>query len=244
LNRLKTEFLGNVSHELKTPLAVMLSVAQNAGRELEKRDKGDPLASDMKILSSENERLGLMVTQILDATRIEENSMIWNMRECEIGEIIQTTKATYYPLLKKNGNRLVIQPSLDMPPVYADPDRVSQVLVNLLQNAIRHTQGGTITIGARTVTHDSESGEREMVEVSVADTGEGIEPERLPHIFERFVSRDSGKKARSRRDTGTGLGLYICKHIAESQGGAIAIESEPGKGTTVRFTIPVHQGVE
>lgn len=232
LNRRKTEFLGNVSHEFKTPLTVMLGVAQNTRRVLENRDAADELVPEMKLLASEIDRLGLMVTQILDATRIEENSMIWNMEECSIEEIIQTTIATYYPMLKKNNNRLAARPGGDLPAVCADPQRISQVLVNLMQNAIRHTHGGNITIAAKQ--------DGAFVQVSVADTGEGIEPEYLPHIFERYKSHSGGKKAHGRRDTGTGLGLFICKHIVENHGGEITAMSEIGQGTTVSFTIPVH----
>lgn len=236
INRLKTEFLGNVSHELKTPLAVMMSISQNAGRELSNREHSEELIKDMRLLASENQRLSLMVTQILDVTRIEENSMVWNPMECNISEIIQTTKATYYPLLKKNGNRLVIEPCEDLPPAHADPDRISQVIVNLLQNAIRHTINGQITI--------STSEQNGFIEISVSDTGSGIEKERMPYIFERFKSHDSNKKAGTSRDTGSGLGLFICKHIVNNMGGSISIDSELGKGTTVRFSLPVHQSVD
>lgn len=232
INQLKTEFLGNVSHELKTPLTVMMGISQNARRRLEEHSLADELIPDMKLLASEADRLSLMVGQVLDITRIEEGRMAWDMRECSVEEIIQSTVSDYYPLLKKNGNRLIVKPCEELPEVQADAHRLSQVLVNLLQNAIRHTLNGTITISAREIAG--------AVEVTVADTGEGIEPERLPLIFERFTSRDS-KKSRSGKDTGTGLGLYICKHIVETHGGEIAVESKPGSGTTVRFTIPLPQ---
>lgn len=231
LNRLKTEFLGNVSHELKTPLAVMMGVAQNTKHSLEKRDVADELIGEMKLLASEAERLSLMVSQVLDITRIEEGSMSIHLQNCSIREIIQITIDTYYPQLKKNGNRLAICVDDELPEVSADAGRVTQVLVNLLQNAIRHTLNGTITISAKL--HGA------FVCVMVKDTGEGILPERLPFIFERFKSHDSAKKAHTGTDTGTGLGLFICKHIVEAHGGEITVTSEPGGGTNAAFTIPV-----
>ena len=234
LNRLKTEFLGNVSHELKTPLAVMMGTAQGAQRTLKEGPWADgELTPAMKLITSEAERLSLMISQVLDVTRIEENRMVWNMGACSANEIIQRTIATYYPLLKKNGNRLVIRQNDDIPLVTADAERISQVLVNLLQNAIRHTHEGEITI-----TSEEEAG---FVRISVSDTGEGIEPARQPLLFERFKSWGS-KKGPVGKDAGTGLGLYICRHIVEAHGGKIAVESAPDRGTTISFTIPADPG--
>ncbi|MDL2263593.1 HAMP domain-containing histidine kinase [Synergistaceae bacterium OttesenSCG-928-I11] len=229
LHRLKTEFLGNVAHELKTPIAVMMGIAQNARRHATDLDDADGLAADLGILASENARLGLLVEQILDATRIDEGRMACDPRPASVEEIVQSTVNAYYPLLKKNGNRFEIRVSDDLPEVWADPRRVSQVLINLMQNAIRHTRNGKIALTAVP--------EGDFAVVTLRDSGEGIAPERLPHIFERYKSRESAGKG-SESDTGTGLGLYICRHIARAHGGDIAVSSEPGVGTEVRFTLP------
>jgi signal transduction histidine kinase len=129
---------------------------------------------------------------------------------------------------------LILNLNDDLPEVTADANRIRQVLVNLLQNAISHTSEGTITISAEAAD--------DFVKISVADTGEGIETERLPIIFERFKSRDSGIRIGNKRATGrgagTGLGLYICRHIVEAHGGRIVVSSEVGAGTEVSFTIP------
>lgn len=231
INQLKTEFLSNVSHELKTPLTVMSVIAQQSKSGLNEYPELAEMSEQMHVIAAEADRLGLMVAQVLDMTRIEEGRMVVMLRSCNISEIIQSTMNTYYPLLKKNSNRLVLTPCDELPDVFADPDRVAQILVNLLQNAIRHTSGGTITVSAE------RSGD--YIAVTVQDTGEGIEPERLPLLFKRFESRDS-KKERKTKDTGTGLGLYICKHIVETHNGEISIESELGKGTAVTFTLPTH----
>ncbi len=111
---------------------------------------------------------------------------------------------------------------------------MSQVLVNLISNAAKHTRDGGITISAKT--------EGDFAVVTVTDTGEGIAPERLPLLFERFKSHDSeNEKLSAGRETGTGLGLYICKHIIDALGGEISISSSVGKGTAVSFTLPTQK---
>ena len=107
--------------------------------------------------------------------------------------------------------------------MFGDADLLTQVLTNLLQNAGRHTENGAVTISAARTDHE--------IAVEVRDTGRGISPQLLPHVFERGVSTD-----------GTGFGLYLCKTVVESHGGRILIESAPGKGTAVCFTLPIYEG--
>lgn len=229
LNRMKTEFLGNVSHELKTPLTVMSGYAQTTRQLAQKPDTLDAeqVSRRMTLISSEAERLSLMVGQILDVTRMEEGRMVMEPVRCYAEESIHAAVSIHYPILNKNRSRLNIRMESGLPAVYADPARLSQVIVNLISNAVRFTTDGVITISAK----PSESG----LLICVSDTGCGIEAQRLPHIFERY-----GKKQKSGggQDTGTGLGLCICRHIVEQHGGAIWIESEEGHGTSVFFTLP------
>lgn len=222
LNRLKTEFLGNVSHELKTPLTVVsghaqLICSQLAGPEYAAiRDKS-------RIISSEADRLALMVGQVLDVTRIEEKKILLEKRLCHIDELIYQAVETHFPILNKGGNRLEINVGLDLPKVNADPGRITQVLVNVVTNALHHTKQGIITISAKEVD--------ETMEISVSDTGKGIPEGELPKLFTRYRSGSGG--------AGTGLGLYICKYLVEEHGGAIRVESTVGKGTTVTFSLPL-----
>ena len=231
LNNMKTEFLGNISHELKTPLTVISGYAQLSERQLEVAGKPEDagIIDKMKFISSEAERLGLMVGQILDVSRIEEGRMFVSPKPCYCDEIIHSTIKTNFPILNKNKNKLEIQIEKDLPMILADPLRISQVIINLIANAIRYTTKGTITVSA--------AGKAGFVEINISDTGSGISPAVLPHIFERY----STSKAGDGRDTGTGLGLFICKFIIEEHGGSIAVESESGKGTTMRFTVPIAQ---
>lgn len=254
INRLKTEFLGNVSHELKTPLTVMSGYAQTTKQLAGNPDtpEGSEVSRRMTLISSEAERLALMVGQVLDVTRMEEGRMVMEPVRCYVDEIIHAAVETHYPILNKNQNRLDIRIESGLPAVHADPVRISQVIVNLISNAVRFTANGLITVSARR--------EGPHILVCVSDTGVGIAAERLPHIFERYstnnewqapslmlkqrVARSANhsyvqQKSGGGQDTGTGLGLYICKHIVEQHGGTIWIKSEEGHGTDLFFTLPV-----
>jgi signal transduction histidine kinase len=222
LNRMKTEFLGNVSHELKTPLTVVSGHAQLLGAQLVGKEMA-AARDKSRIISSEADRLALMVGQVLDVTRIEENRLTVEKRPCHIDELIYNAVEMHFPILNKAGNRLEIHAALDLPVVACDPGRITQVLVNLIANALRHTEQGEVTIAAK---------ERDgFMEVSVSDTGAGISPDELSHLFTRYRP-GSGK-------TGTGLGLYICKYLVEEHGGNIRVESALGKGTAFTFSLPL-----
>lgn len=168
--------------------------------------------------------MAMMVSQILDVTRIEEGRMNFEKSPCDIDEIVRETVESYFSVLNKNNNRLILRIPIDIPNVSADYSRLQRVFVNLISNALRHTKNGAILIKA-------EQNEK-YVTVTVKDNGCGISPEDLPHIWERYYK---GKNS----VTGTGLGLFICKFIVESHGGEIRAESEFGKGTSFIFTLPI-----
>lgn len=223
-NRMKTAFLSDASHELKTPLAAMSGYAQNAEIDLLNGSSTAQIQEKLKRISSESNRMALMVTQILDATRIEEGRMVLDLTSCDIESLVREAIETYFAVLNKNNNRLVLRIPLDLPKVEADSSRMQRVFVNLISNALKHTRNGTILIKA-----EEEEG---FVRVTVKDTGSGISEEDMPHIWERYYK---GKHS----ETGTGLGLFICKFIIESHGGKIWAESETGKGTAFIFTLPI-----
>ena len=223
VNAMKTTFLSDASHELKTPLAAMSGYAQDAELDLMQGGDRATVQNKLRRISSEANRMALMVTQILDATRIEEGRMVLEKAPCDLDSLVRKTVETYFAVLNKNNNRLILRIPIDLPKVNADSTRLQRVFVNLISNALKHTKNGTVLIKAEA--------DKDTVTVTVKDTGCGISPEDLPHIWERYYK---GKHS----ETGTGLGLFICKFIVESHGGTIDVESEEGKGTAFTFTLP------
>lgn len=233
INQNKTEFLSNISHELKTPLTVINSRIHTTSKELENYPQLTETQKSMKLISGEVERMGLMVSQLLDISRIDEGRMLMEFASEDIVEIIHSTMDIYYPVFSKNRNQLTLVCNENIAKAQCDRIRIMQVLVNLIGNAVRNTRDGTITVAAET------KGKEAVITVS--DTGEGIAAERIPYIFERYKSHKEvqTKETRAGWDTGTGLGLFICKHIVEAHGGRIWIDSELGIGTNARFTLPL-----
>ena len=223
-NRMKTTFLSDVSHELKTPLAAMSGYAQNAEISIANGEDSGIVQQQLRRISAEANRMALMVTQILDATRIEEGRLVLEKTPCDLESIVRNTAETYFAVLNKNNNRLLIKIPLELPKICADSASLQRVFVNLISNAMKHTHDGNILIKA-----EEADG---FVTVTVKDAGCGISPEDLPHIWERYYKGSDS-------ETGTGLGLYICKFIIGSHGGKIDVESEVGKGTAFIFTLPV-----
>ena len=206
-NRMKTAFLSDASHELKTPLAAMSGYAQNAEMDLANGGSTALVQEKLKRISSESNRMALL-----------------ELAPCDIESLVRETVETYFAVLNKNNNRLALRIPLELPKVEADSSRLQRVFVNLISNALKHTKNGTILVKAEE--------EDSFVKVAVKDTGSGISEEDMPHIWERYYK---GKHS----ETGTGLGLFICKFIIESHGGKIWAESEVGKGTAFMFTLPI-----
>lgn len=231
LNRMKTEFLGNISHELKTPLTVVSSHVQQARNSLPLQPGLEDTVRSMQLIDGETARMALMVSQLLDVSRIDEGRMIIGRQQESMVEIIQSALDEYYPVFSKNHNTLYFKKEGDIPAVWCDRQRITQVLINLITNAVRHTREGRITV--------SVSAQDYHAVVTVSDTGEGMGPERISHLFERYYSPPAGEQnTPTGSNTGTGLGLYICKYIVEAHGGVITVASQPGQGTTVKFTLP------
>lgn len=227
----RAEFLALVAHELNTPLAVIRTHADEAGLDLERREAGSSrAASDLGVIGVETDRLGRLVSQLLDLGRISEGRLSLDLRPVNLDMLIQQTLQAYSHLLTLHDNTLVVPSRSAAPVVLADRERITQVLVNLLSNASRHTHGGTISVAVT-----ERSG---MAQVSVSDTGEGIAPDILEQLG-RHTVRTRPDGVRSARDTGLGIGLLISREIAVGHGGDLTFESTPGVGTTVRLTLPL-----
>lgn len=226
LNHLKTDFLSNVSHEMKTPLTVVSNYAQLTRRHAEQAQLPDEyIVQKMKLVTSEAERMSLMVNQLLEFTRMKSPDIEYHFGWVDIPALICCTMDTYFPILNKNHNTLTLDLSNSLPVVWADETRIIQVLVNLVSNAVKFTKNGKITMGTQ-LCEDTKS-----LKIYVEDTGMGMDENQLAHVFERFYT--SGLEANS----GTGLGLHICEKIIEAHGSKINIQSRYGEGTKVYFLL-------
>jgi signal transduction histidine kinase len=219
------EFLANVSHELKTPLTSIRGFSQAMVDGTLADRAGQERAA--RVIEAESRRVLHLVEELLDLSRIESGQEEMARAPVKLEELFQHVGDVFSLRSRETGVALEIA-SPQVPDVLGDFDRLEQVLGNLLDNAFRHTPaGGTVRLTAR------EAADR-MVEVSVADTGEGIPPEELPRVFDRFYRGDLAGPLR-----GTGLGLAVSREIARAHGGDIRAESEPGSGTRFVFTLPI-----
>jgi signal transduction histidine kinase len=225
LEAVRRDFVANVSHELRTPLTIVGGFAETL------QDPGVPADKRVEFartIFSSTQRMQRIVDELLDLSRIESGH--WKPRPQPIsmadaaGEIF----GRIGPAATKKGITLETDFGPDAQTIYADRTALEQILLNLVENALRYTgEGGRITL--RTVRQDN------GVALSVSDTGSGIPPEHLPRIFERFYRVDSG---RSREAGGTGLGLAIVRHLMEAHGGTVTVDSAVGVGTTIRNFFP------
>jgi two-component system, OmpR family, phosphate regulon sensor histidine kinase PhoR len=225
LETVRTEFVANVSHELRTPLTAIHGYLETLlGGGLEETENARRF---LEIVFRHTERLGRLLDDLTDLSNIELGRIRLQMGPVAVPEVVASVVGIMSRRAETRGVTLLAPPAADLPEVTADHDRLEQILINLVDNAIKYTDaGGRVTVSAR--------GVGGLVEIAVTDTGVGIPPADLPRITERFYRVD---KARSRELGGTGLGLAIVKHLVIAHGGDLTIESEPGRGTTVRFTL-------
>jgi signal transduction histidine kinase len=232
-DRAKTAFISDVSHELRTPLTVIKGTVETL-----QDGAMDDLAGRGLLLNSmarETERLIKLVNDLLVLTRADAGALNLQHVPVDLGELVRSRCENIKILANSRQVNLHweihSQPEQNSISVYADPDRITQVLDNLLENAVRYSlPGGTVTI-----TLDSEP---DRVVCRVTDEGSGIPPEQLPFIFERFYRVD---RARGHAEGGAGLGLSIARSLVLAHGGGINAVSEEGKGTTVTFWLPNHK---
>jgi signal transduction histidine kinase len=260
-NESKSRFLSSVSHELRTPLTSVVGFSKLISKRL-----GDVVfpaidASDdpkleramrqvqenLTIIVEEGERLTGLINDTLDLAKIEAGRMDWRADPVAIGEVIERATASTAALLRPDadgdaGPRLVVDIAPELPTIVGDRDRLIQVVINLISNAVKFTPTGAITIIAWHEPHAAASGgppggpSGGEIHVAVSDTGAGIAPEDQALVFERFGQASDTLSPTPR---GTGLGLPICREIVEHHGGRLWLESELGAGSTFQFTLPV-----
>jgi two-component system sensor histidine kinase KdpD len=224
---LKSALLAAVSHDLRTPLAAIKASATSL---LDGSIEWDEEARQefLQAIDEETDRLSLMVSNLLDLSRIEGGALRPDKEWYDVAELVADVADRMDAIAAAHVLTTRVEP--DLPLAYFDYVEIAQVLVNLVQNAVKYTPPGTrITVAARRA--------GDAIEFAVSDTGPGISPQKLPRLFEKFYRADE-----SGRVQGTGIGLAICKGLVEAHGGRIWVESRVGEGTTFRFTIPIDRG--
>lgn len=228
LDKLRKDFLANVSHELRTPLSMMQGYSEALIDDI----VGDPQERKelAQVIYDESLRMSRLVNELLDLARMEAGNVELHLQRMDIDPVIQRTVRKFVNYAKEEDVELIENLTPTKYRYEIDPDRIEQILTNLIDNAIRHNaKNGTVTISS--VEEDSQ------LKVSVQDTGSGIPEEDLPFIFERFYKADKAR-TRGKSGKGTGLGLSIVKHLVEAHGGQIYVHSKEGEGTTFFFKLP------
>ncbi|MHC5675963.1 response regulator [Nostoc sp.] len=240
IDQMKTDFISTVSHELRTPLTSVLGFASiikekletdvfpllsTEERKLQKTIKR--VGDNLNIIVSEAERLTYLINDVLDIAKMEAGKVEWQMQPIDPSELLDLATNSTAGLFQTNGLELVSKIEPGLPQIVGDRNRLLQVLINLISNAVKFTESGSVICRVKR--------ENNGVCISVIDTGVGIAPEDQPKVFEKF--RQVGDTLTD-KPKGTGLGLPICKQIVDHHGGRIWVESEPGNGSTFSFIIP------
>jgi signal transduction histidine kinase len=224
----KSQFLANMSHELRTPLNAIIGVSEMLREDAEalKQDT-EPLD---RVLGAGRHLLAL-INDILDLSKIEAGRMELQLETFPLAPLIADVVKTIEPLAAKNANQVAVKCVGAIGTLHTDQMRLRQALLNLMSNANKFTERGTIAIDARQGQEDG----RDCVIIAVADTGIGMTPEQKGKLFQEFSQASSGTAAKY---GGTGLGLAISKRFCQMMGGDITIESEPGHGSTFTIRLP------
>lgn len=244
LDALKSSFVSSVSHEVRTPLTSILGFTRLIERDFHKHflplvqdsrvlaAKGNRIVANLRVIDREGDRLKRLINDFLDLAKIEYGSLRWQDAWISVGELCgQVADAVQGMFSERPGLAFVLDLAPGLPELWIDPDRMQQVLFNLVGNAVKFTPAGSITL------HVSPETDRSL-HLAVSDTGIGIAPQDLERIFDKFHQVQQNP-ATVDQPRGTGLGLTICRQIVQHYGGAIWAESEPGQGSTFHITLPV-----
>lgn len=219
----RRELVSDLSHELRTPLTILKGYLEGLAD-----GTIEPSSDIYQRLSRETTRMQRLVNDLQELSKMEAGYLPIDARPIELRPLLASIIQRFADQLMENNPQLRLICPADVPRVMADPERVEQIMVNLLGNALRYTPEGSITVEVYA--------EGDKVWTAVIDTGTGIAEADLPHVFERFWRAD---RSRDRHSGGTGIGLAICRRLVELQGGSIEVQSQLGKGTAFRFSLPV-----
>jgi len=226
VEKIKRDLVSSVSHELRTPLTSIKGFAETLEEEMEGKNR-----HYVEIIKRNTDRLINIVRDLLLLAQLEEKGVELEIEEVDLKALAEQTMRIFDAQAKEKNLALRLESPADLPPVLADPFKIEQVLINLLDNAIKYTDKGEVSLVLGRSDQD--------VTIAVHDTGIGMPKEKLSRIFERFYVID---KSRSRKTGGTGLGLSIVKHIALLHGGEVSVESAPGAGSHFHVRLPVRSG--
>jgi two-component system OmpR family sensor kinase/two-component system sensor histidine kinase BaeS len=236
-HELRRTMVADIAHELRTPISVLQGNIRAILDDVYPLEK-----AEIATIYDETLLLSRLVNDLRELAQAEAGQLSLNMQPTDIKQVIERSTMLFADLVAERGIAFATVVPDTLPPVQGDPDRLQQVVYNLLSNALRHTpQGGSITLCAEhggTLPAGAEVS-RQTVRVAVRDSGSGIAAEHIPHVFERFWRAD---KSRSREHGGSGLGLAITRHLVEAQGGSIGVESEVGHGSCFWFVLPLWGG--
>jgi hypothetical protein len=232
----KSQFLANMSHELRTPLNAIIGYSEILQEET--ADAGqDQYQEDLQRITSAGRHLLMLINDILDLSKIEAGQMDLFYEDVELGPLIADVVSTLRPVIEKNQNRITVEKEGDLGVVRVDATKLRQSIFNLLSNAAKFTQSGSITL---TASRERSAGS-DLVTLQVRDTGIGIKPEHLRELFTPFKQADSST---ARRYGGTGLGLAITARFCRMMGGDVAVQSQVGAGSTFTITLPGRPSAE
>jgi signal transduction histidine kinase len=229
-SRAKSAFLANMSHELRTPLNAIIGYSEMLQEEA--ADLGEASCiPDLQKIHAAGQHLLRLINDILDLSKVEAGKMDLYVETFGVAALIRDVQAIVALLVEKNANELVVRVDGDLGTMDADLTKVRQTLFNLLSNAAKFTERGTITLAARREPVDG----RDWLEFEVSDTGIGMTPEQLGKLFQAFSQADASTR---HKYGGTGLGLAISRRFCQLMGGDVTVESEYGKGSTFAMRLP------
>jgi len=233
LRQMRTEFIDNLSHELRTPISTVTLLAETLSREAQLAEVPERIRDRIARIEVETGHLAQMVNELLDLARIEGWTQLRLADDIDLAVLAAASAERLRLFAERQGVTLLVDVEPGIPHVVGDEDRLGQVLVNLVHNAVKFSpDGGVVRIGV-----GRSPGDESFAAVAVQDHGIGIARADRPRVFERFYKVDRARV----RGGGTGLGLAISRHIIEGHGGSIGVESEEGRGSTFTFTIPFSQ---
>ena len=231
-NRAKSLFLANISHELRTPLNAIIGYSEMLIEEAEDQEQQE-ISHDLKKIHRAGKHLLDLINDILDLSKIEAGKMDIHLEMLAITDLIDEVTSTVQPIVAKNGNTLSVSVADDIGVMHSDLTKIRQSLLNLLSNACKFTERGTIWLQVDRETVDS----RDWITFRVRDTGIGMAPEHMEKLFQEFVQADTST---TRKYGGTGLGLAITRRFSRMLGGDVVVESTLGQGSTFTLGLPRH----